>query len=242
MTPYNNTAACYIELKKYDEAHQILQKAIAVYSELPYEKKSFENYAKILERVGRVYFLQQDFDNSIDYYKKALLENSTPKIRSALKEVQREKAKMEALKYQNPQLSNEHREKGNELFRQAKYGEAVQEYEEAIKRDPKDIRNYTNLSSCFIKLMNFNEAKRYAEKALEIDPNNIKSLLKQAQCYQMLKEYHKAIEVYGTVLKLDPSNQDANAGIQQTNHKIYQANQGESDGERQKRAMADPQI
>lgn len=57
--------------------------------------------------------------------------------------------------YINPTLSDEHREKGNALFKESKFGEAVKEYEEGIKRNPKDVRNYTNLSSCFIKLMNF---------------------------------------------------------------------------------------
>ena len=34
-----------------------------------------------------------DFDNSIEYYNKSLLENNIPKVRSALKEVEWEKSK-----------------------------------------------------------------------------------------------------------------------------------------------------
>lgn len=111
-------------------------------------------------------------------YKKSLLENNNPKVRSILKEVEREKKRQEELKYIDPELSNQHREKGNEFYKEGKFGEAVREYEEAVKRNPKDVRNFTNLSSCFIKLMNFNEAKRYAEKGLEIEPQNIKALTK----------------------------------------------------------------
>ncbi len=38
--------------------------------------------------------------------------------------------------YVNPALSDEHREKGNVLFKEANFGEAVKEYEEGVKRNP----------------------------------------------------------------------------------------------------------
>lgn len=94
MPPYNNIAACLIEQKQFQKAHEILQKAIKIYEEASYENKNSEQFSKVLERVGRVYFLQGEFDSAIEYYKRALLENNTPKTRSALKAVEREKAKI----------------------------------------------------------------------------------------------------------------------------------------------------
>lgn len=94
-------------------------------------------------------------DESIDSYKKSLLENNVSKVRITLKDVERDKQRRLELAYINPALSDEHREKGNTLFKEAKFGEAVKEYEEAVKRNPKDVWNYNNLSSCFTKLMNF---------------------------------------------------------------------------------------
>ncbi len=139
-------------------------------------------------------------DESIESYKKSLLENNVPKVRATLKDVEREKQKRAEQAYINPALSDEHREKGNVLFKDAKFGDAIKEYEEAIKRNPVDVRNYNNMASCFIKLMNFAEAKRYAEKALDLEPQNVKALMRQGQCFSMLKEYHRAIEVFEKVL------------------------------------------
>lgn len=76
-------------------------------------------------------------------------------MRSTLKEVEWERKRRIEQSYINPSLSEEHREKGNTLFKEGKFGEAIKEYEEAIKRNPKDVRSYTNMSSCFIKLINF---------------------------------------------------------------------------------------
>lgn len=45
--------------------------------------------------MGRVYYLMNNFDASIEYYKKSLLENNLPKVRAALKDVEREKSKQE---------------------------------------------------------------------------------------------------------------------------------------------------
>ncbi len=204
MIPLNNIAACYIEKKDYQQALATVKEAIKVYESTPGDKKQYVDLAKVYERQGRIYFLLDQLEESIQSYKKSLLENNVPKVRATLKDVEREMQKRAELAYINPALADEHREKGNQFFKEAKFGEAINEYEEAIRRNPKDVRNYTNMSSCFTKLINFTEAKRFAEKALEIEPNNIKALLKQANCFQMLKEYHKAIDAYESILKLDP--------------------------------------
>jgi hypothetical protein len=64
------------------------------------------------------------------------LENNVPKVRATLKDVEREKQKRDEMAYVNPALSDEHREKGNVLFKEANFGEAVKQYEEGVKRNP----------------------------------------------------------------------------------------------------------
>ncbi len=53
------------------------------------------------------------------------MENNVSKVRNALKEVEREKKGLEELNYLNPELSNQHREKGNEFFKEGKFGDAI---------------------------------------------------------------------------------------------------------------------
>lgn len=67
-------------------------------------------------------------------------------------------------------MSEEHRNKGNDFYRQQNYPEAIKEYEEAQKRNPKDPKVYNNLCAAFMKLMRYDEAKKMVEKVLELEP------------------------------------------------------------------------
>lgn len=57
MIPRSNQSVCYIEKKDYEKAHEVLDEAIKVYKESDFEKRSFEDYAKILEKKARTYSL-----------------------------------------------------------------------------------------------------------------------------------------------------------------------------------------
>ena len=58
-------------------------------------------------------------------YKKCWVENNNEKVQLALKEVEWEKLRQEELKYISPELSNQHREQGNEFYKEGKFGDAV---------------------------------------------------------------------------------------------------------------------
>lgn len=44
--------------------------------------------------------------------------------------------------------------------------QAIEEYEEAVKRDPKNAAYYNNLAAAYLKMGLFNDAKRAVEKSL----------------------------------------------------------------------------
>ena len=146
--------------------------------------------------------------------------------------------------YINPELAEEHRLKGNELFKGGEFVKALKEYEEGIKRDPKAHAIYSNRSVTYIKLMDFNSALKDADKAIELNPTFVKAYARKGNCHHMMKEYHKALKAFDDGLKIDKDNKDCNEGKNKTIMTIQMTAGADTgtDEERLRHAMADPEI
>jgi len=243
---WNNMAACKIEMKDLDGAMNVLREAIDIYKKMKPSSRKYEHLAKLLARRGRVYKLQNKLDEAIDSLKESLLEAQIPSVKRELREVTNLKAKEDALAYINPELSEKHRQAGNQHFKKGEFNLALKEYEEASRRNPKDAKVFNNKATVFVKMLKFNEAMKEVDQCLELDPTFIKAILRKASIYSFNKEYHKAIETFESILKIDANNAEAKAGISQTQQKIAMSmNAGTNapgDDERAKRAMSDPEI
>jgi stress-induced-phosphoprotein 1 len=88
---------------------------------------------------------------------------------------------MEAKAYINPEIAEQHNAKGGELFKAGTFPAALKEFEEAIKRNPKEAKYYCNKATSLMKLMAFNEAITDLNKCLEIDANYIKAYVKKGK-------------------------------------------------------------
>merc|ERR1719352_72605 len=164
------------------------------------------------------------------------MEDRTEAVEKSLKAAQKEKKKQAEAAYLSPELSEKAREEGNELFKQGKYPEAIEKYSDAMKRNPKSAASYQ-------KLMEWQLALKDAETCVAMDPTFVKGWSRKGGIHLFLKEFHKALDCYQVILDLDPENADAKANMEHVMMKINEANQsGEADPERQKRAMADPEI
>ena len=73
--------------------------------------------AKVFVRLGTIYKKKGDFDNAIAVLEKATLENNVGSTRNALREMQKAKSDHEKKAYENPELAEQHKEKGNEFFK-----------------------------------------------------------------------------------------------------------------------------
>lgn len=203
--------------------------------------------AKAYLRIATSYRKEKNYAECIVFYNKANMENYTKDVERKIKEVELMKKKADTAAYINPEIAEEHKEKGNGFFKEHKFPEAVKEYEEAIKRNPKDpqfsSRVYSNLAASLMKLGSHVDAKSNCEKALDLDPTFVKAISRLGSCQFFMKEYHKCLETYEKGLKLDPENEECKTGLARTQAKIQTSNQsGEVDKERLAHAMADPEI
>ncbi|KAH7659512.1 stress-induced-phosphoprotein 1 [Dioscorea alata] len=242
-----NRAAVYMEMGKYEDCIKDCDKAVERGREL---RSDFKMIARALTRKGTAFVklakCSKDYDIAIETFQKALTEHRNPDTLKKLNEAEREKKELEQLEYYDPNIADEEREKGNEFFKQQKYPEAVKHYTEALKRNPKDPRVYSNRAACYTKLGALPEGLKDAEKCIELDPTFAKGYTRKGAIQFFMKEYDKALETYQEGLKHDPNNQELVDGVRRCIEQINRTNRGdlspEELKERQAKAMQDPEI
>mmetsp|Transcript_20597 Transcript_20597/g.50670 ORF Transcript_20597/g.50670 Transcript_20597/m.50670 type:complete len:556 (-) Transcript_20597:396-2063(-) len=240
MSYYNNLAAVKFEQKEYSGCIEKCKKAIEVGRAA---RADYKVVAKSYARIGNAQKALGNFDDAIRAYEDSLMEDRTPDVEKKLKQMQAEKKKAETNAYVNPELAEAAREEGNALFKEGKYPQAIEKYDDAMKRNPKSHLPYSNRAACYQKLMEWQLALKDADKCVEMEPTFIKGWTRKAGIHFFLKEYHKAMDAYNVVLKLEPENEEAKNGLDLVISKINESSQsGEVDKERQQRAMADPEI
>jgi len=182
-------------------------------------------------------------DESLALFKDALLEDNDYSIKDQMKKVEQVRREKERLAYLSPEKGEEHRVKGNEFFQEGKFREAIAEYDEGLKRDPENVKIYSNRCFAYIKVLDLANALKDAEKCLEMDPKMVKAWIRKGNVHHLMKEYHKAISAYDSGLKLEPDNADLKQGKMKTMMAIQTgATDGKTDEERMRHAMADPEI
>merc|ERR1719231_374564 len=240
MTYYNNLAAVYFEQKKYDDCIEKCKKAIEVGRAA---RADYKVVAKSFARIGNAYKAMDKLDEAKRAYEDSLMEDRVEDVEKRLKTLQKELKKRETEAYINPELAEQARQEGNELFKAGKFPEAIAKYSEAMKRNPKDHVPYSNRAACYQKLMEWQLALKDAETCVTMEPTFAKGWSRKAGIHYYLKEYHKAMDAYNMILKLEPENEEAKRGLDQVVATVnMQSSSGEVDQERHARAMADPEI
>jgi len=240
ITYFNNLAAVYFEMKKYDECIEQCKKGIEVGRSV---QADFKIVAKSFARMGNAYKAMDKLDEAVRAYEDSLMEDRVADVEKRLKNLQKEKKKRADEAYISPEKAEEARAEGNALFKEGKFVEALAKYEEAMKRNPKDHVPYSNRAACYQKLMEWQLALKDADTCVAMEPTFLKGWSRKASIHYYMKEYHKAMDSYNMILKLEPDNEEAKAGLDNVVATInMQSQSGEVDAERQKRAMADPEI
>lgn len=241
ITFYTNKAAVFFQKGEYDTCIDLCDQAIKISQEGYYD---FKKLGKAFARKGNALFKLNKHDESIDCYKKAMLEHNDYSFKEAMRKVEKAKKKAEEEAYIDPEKSEEHREAGNKLFKEGNFPAAIKEYDEGLKRDPKNVKIFSNRAFAYVKLMEFPTALKDVEKGLAIDPEFTKLWIRKGNIHMGMKEFHKALEAFDKGLKIDPENQECKNGKQKVMVAISMgaSGGGADDQERMQHAMADPEI
>lgn len=236
-----NKAAVYFEQKEYAQCEALCREAIAAATgSKGYDYKSV---AKAWFRLGNAQDKQGNLQGAIESYNKSLLEDNLPSCAQALKKLELKKKEQDEKAYIDPVKSEEHKNKGNEFFKDQKWTDAIREYTEALKRDPSNYKVYSNRAGCYTKLMDWNRGLEDCDKCIDADPKFVKAYIRKGKIQHFLKQYHKALETYQRGLDLDPNATELIEGKRATMAAINaENNSGNIDPSRQAEAMKDPEI
>lgn len=106
---------------------------------------------------------------------------------------------------------------GLAYYKQGKYIEACQAYQEALNRDPKSPQRTAALGRACIAAQRFEEAAPLLEKATQFLSRDTELLHLLAECYLQLGLSEQAEEVYRRINKLEPYNDAVKAKLANIN-------------------------
>uniref|UniRef100_A0A8C8CVF3 RNA polymerase II-associated protein 3 n=1 Tax=Oncorhynchus tshawytscha TaxID=74940 RepID=A0A8C8CVF3_ONCTS len=101
------------------------------------------------------------------------------------------------------------KEKGNQLFKEGKYDDAIECYTRGMGADPYNPVLPTNRAACFFRLKKFAVAESDCNLSIALDSNYFKAFARRGAARFALQHYESALEDYVMVLKLDPGNLEA---------------------------------
>ncbi|KRW98760.1 hypothetical protein PPERSA_03895 [Pseudocohnilembus persalinus] len=238
---YNNKAACYIEKQELDKAQEEVEKALKIREEE--HIYDFKKAAKLYSRLGSIFERKQQFQSAIEYYNKSLLEEANQNVKIDLRRVEKLFKIQQEKEYISPEKAEEANERAKVLFKDGKFKDALEEYNEATKRNPEGAKYFCNRGICFIKLMEWFKAVEDFDKCISLDDKYVKAYIKKADCQSFMKEYHKAKGTLDLALKIEPNNEEAKQKLQQITYKMYSSSGTKEEQEqRAQQAMKDPEI
>lgn len=242
ITYLNNMATTYFEKGDFAKCIEASNRAI---DEGRDRMADFKVIAKAFARIAAVHGKQEDYGKAIQYYQKSLTEHRNPDVVTKLRNVEKLKFEADKKAYLSPEKAEEAREEGNKYFKEGNWPEAIKSYNEMIKRNPNDIRGYSNRAAAFIKLLSFPDAIKDCDKALEIDATFIRGHIRKASALFGMRDYSKAIDCCRKASELDTGN--AHTGeISALSNKcmtaMYSNQQGETEEQVMERVSRDPEI
>ena len=163
------------------------------------EKKNPE--ANKLAREGAEAAKNQDFDKAVDLLKKATAMDH---------------------KYAD-ELSAVYQQRGYAAANEQRYGDAINDYNEALKLTPQEApRIHEQRAAVEMKIQDYDKALADYSELAKLKPNEIRYINYRAYIYELKDDLQNSLAENEKILKLDPNNQDAKTRKQRIEQKIVE--------------------
>ena len=139
-----------------------------------------------------------------EWYKKYLnLADSNDKHYT---QARRAVAQLNHSKYTPPQSisATQYITKGTQLHATKNYSKAIEQYQKALRINPKSRTAYYNMGLSYYALKNYSVATKAYINALKINPNDANSRYMLTLCYYQQKQWNTAIHEAKNLQKVDP--------------------------------------
>ncbi len=89
--------------------------------------------------------------------------------------------------------------RGNQLFDEGKYEEAVRIFGDLVAKDENAFILNKNIGNCYFELLDYEKAEAYYRKVLDKEPDNAEIMMLIGNTYSNRGEAEKALEWYGKI-------------------------------------------
>ncbi|KAK7438433.1 hypothetical protein VKT23_018046 [Stygiomarasmius scandens] len=120
---------------------------------------------------------------------------------------------------------------GDNFFKQQRFAEAAESYEQAIRAYGRKPVLLSNLAQAYLKLGEFEKAEEAATAALIYDPSSVKARFRRGQARKGRKRVIGAAIDYEQVLKQEPSNKEAKSQLKEVRDALSRGQGSASDAE-----------
>src|SRR5207248_1043513 len=107
------------------------------------------------------------------------------------------------------ELSAVYQQRGYAAASNKQLQDAINDYSEAAKLTPKDVRVYEQRAAVEMKLQDYDKALADYSEVIKLKPDEIRYLNYRAYIYELKKDYKNSMADSEKVLKVDPKNQEA---------------------------------
>jgi tetratricopeptide (TPR) repeat protein len=102
-------------------------------------------------------------------------------------------------------LSNIYVNRGTAYYNKGDYNRAIQDYDQAIRLDPKYMPAYYSRGSAYFKKSDYDPAIQDLNEAIRLNPNDTSAYVVRGDAYREKGDYDPAIQDFNEAIHLNPN-------------------------------------